>query len=456
MPLYHAVAHGCRAGLWQEALDDVYYSRVSRQEQFFSTSQLGSFGADLAAVSGFFEIPWTKPVAGLSDWYKGFVLNAAGFRLRALGRLADSAEPMQAALAAAIKIEDWNNAAILASNLSEPYLTLSDVASAVRFGEQSVELADRSGDAFQRMVNRTTLADALHQAGARKQALATFREAEALQKEQQPEYPLLYSTAGFKYCDLLLDGPSALSDRLFTLDLGAASDEERQSAIEICREVRDRADTTLKWVVGWQLDVLSPALDHLTLGRTWLLEAELAQASPSESVPAETADKLAHAERHLNESVSLLRQAGQQDELLRGLLFRAALWRVQFKISNDPSQITKAGNDLAEAEAIAERGSMLIWRIEAALERCRLALAVAQAGKPELGRMESPSFYFDRAQALIRQTEGPYEPHRPDWLEWQPPDYVGVFQPGEIVHYARRDAALENLKAKISELHQRA
>ena len=38
------------------------------------------------------------------------------------------------------------------TNLSELSLTLGDVSSAVRQGEQSVELADRSGDAFQRMV----------------------------------------------------------------------------------------------------------------------------------------------------------------------------------------------------------------------------------------------------------------------------------------------------------------
>jgi hypothetical protein len=37
-----------------------------------------------------------------------------------------------------------------------------------------VELADRSGDAFMRMVNRTTLADALHQAGR-------WQESEALE-----------------------------------------------------------------------------------------------------------------------------------------------------------------------------------------------------------------------------------------------------------------------------------
>ena len=54
------------------------------------------------------------------------------------------------------------------------------------------------------MGKRTTLADARHQSGARADALALFREAEAMQAKQQPEYPLLYSVQGFRYCDLLL------------------------------------------------------------------------------------------------------------------------------------------------------------------------------------------------------------------------------------------------------------
>ncbi len=49
--------------------------------------------------------------------------------------------------------------------------------------EQSVAFADRSGDAFQRMSKRTTLADARHQAGDEEAALALFREAERLQVE---------------------------------------------------------------------------------------------------------------------------------------------------------------------------------------------------------------------------------------------------------------------------------
>ncbi len=66
---------------------------------YFNVEKLGAFGSDLAALSGFFDgTSWRKPVDGLSEDDKGFVLNAAGFDLRALGRLAEAAQPMQASL----------------------------------------------------------------------------------------------------------------------------------------------------------------------------------------------------------------------------------------------------------------------------------------------------------------------------------------------------------------------
>ena len=86
-------------------------------------------------------------------------------------------------------------------------MTLNAVAGAVGDAEQSVTYADRSGDAFQRMSTRTAHADALHQAGRRAEAETRFREAEQMQAERQPNYPLLYSLPGFRYCDLLLAPP---------------------------------------------------------------------------------------------------------------------------------------------------------------------------------------------------------------------------------------------------------
>ncbi|MBM81814.1 MAG: hypothetical protein CMJ78_14655, partial [Planctomycetaceae bacterium] len=56
---------------------------------------------------------------------------------------------------------------------------------------------------------------------------------------------------------------------------------------------------------------------------------------------------------------------------------------------------------------------------------------------------------LDETKHLIKQTEKPYEPHTPDWPDWEPPEYVGVFEPGQRVGYHRRNADIEFLEAEI-------
>ncbi len=51
-------------------------------------------------MSGFFEIVWSRPASGLTDGDKAVVLSMAGFGPRALGRLREAAQPMQAGLEA--------------------------------------------------------------------------------------------------------------------------------------------------------------------------------------------------------------------------------------------------------------------------------------------------------------------------------------------------------------------
>ena len=138
VPLFAAVAHGCAAGRHQEALDDVYFRRIQRGNEAFNTHKLGAIGAELAALSGFFDPPWRRPVAELTQADKGYVLNEAGFDLRALGRLNDAAAPMRAALEARIAQKLWTNAATNAENLSRIYLTMGELAQALNYAEQSV------------------------------------------------------------------------------------------------------------------------------------------------------------------------------------------------------------------------------------------------------------------------------------------------------------------------------
>ena len=439
MPLYHSVAHGCKAGLWQDALDEVYFARIRRGNDDFSFRQLGSFGNDLAALSGFFERNWSLPTTEVTEADQAWVLGRVAFCLRALGRLHEAPDLIQADLRMRVAQEDWANAAITAVNLSELYVTLGDVSGAVRVAEQGMELADRSGEAFQRMIMRTTLADALHHSARPERALAAFREAEAMQAEQF-EYPLLYSVRGFNYCDLLLEKATRSIGGVPFVEPGAGR-PQIEAALSGCREVRRRAETVLEaYGDDPTMGTLNFALDHLTLGRTLLLAGQVSRVEGR--MPE--GEVLTQAEKHLDESVSLLRRAGTQHHLPRGLLARAALWRIRRELERGRQResgkvhFERAKRNLDEVDQIAGRSGMLIWQIEAALERCRLLLA--------LGDRDGARGKLDEAQALVKRTEKPYEPHVPNWDEWEPPEYFRVFKEGETVGYHRRNpeiAALE-------------
>jgi hypothetical protein len=197
-----AVARGLRRGLSRP------HPARHRADGFYSTKKLGAFGADLGAVACFFSEPWRRPAPALSAPDRAWLLNEAAFRLRALGRLAEALEPMRAGAEMAVEQEDWKNAAIGYGNLSELQLALGRIDDALADARRAVAHADRSGDAFQRMAMRTTLADALHQQGDTAAARAAFAEAEAMQAEWQPAYPLLYSLRGFRTATCCWPGPS--------------------------------------------------------------------------------------------------------------------------------------------------------------------------------------------------------------------------------------------------------
>jgi tetratricopeptide (TPR) repeat protein len=361
-PLLAAIAHGCAGGRLNDAYWDVHWRRIRRENEKFALNKLGAFGAELGALRNFFATPWRQPVAELRPASQAFILNGAGFRLRALGQLPAAVQPMQASLEMFLAQEEWKFAAINASNLSELTLTLGELPSALAYAQQSIAWADRSGDSFQRMASRPKLADALHQAGRLTEAAAAFREAETLQKEDDPAYPLLYSLLGFLYCDLLL-----------TQGHG--------------QEVRTRAAQTLEWFES-QYPLLDIALDQLTLGRAWMWEAQ------QSAVPA-AAPAFAEAGQCLQHAVAGLRQAGVIEFIARGLLARAAWFRLA-GVGGEASAFPRAWRDVHEAFRLAQRGSMKLHLADASLEAARLCLA---QGDPAAARP-----HWEKARDLVAQT----------------------------------------------------
>jgi tetratricopeptide (TPR) repeat protein len=367
-PIYAAVTHGCNADYYKEALK-LFSERTEGR-----VLKLGNYGAVLAVMSNFFEIPWSKPVTRLRGRSRTQVLSTASFCLRSLGRLPEAIEPLQASLKETLAQNDLTNAANDAINLSELFLTIGDLKQSLFYAQQILPYAQQ-GKRFPRFrffgpsrshpktyflalflwafrgfwmtsetdyVSQAVLAYVLHQQGRMLEAATAFREAERIHREMQPGFPILYSLSGFYYCEFLLDRGKY-------------------------KEVKRRARQLVKWHHQYPLEasLLCCALDYLSLGRANLLLARQKKSA-----------NFTQAASHLKKAVAGLRQAGTQDFLPHGLLARAELHRSM-------RALEVALIDLNESMSIATRGNMGLHEADCHLEYARLYLA---RGERELAR----------------------------------------------------------------------
>lgn len=365
-PLFAAMAHGCMAKMYEEAYYFVYFKRIRRGNSYFLFRQLGAFGSLLSVLSNFFDSPWSITAKEISDSTKAIVLNNAAATLRAVGRLRESVQPFEASLQLNEKNKNWRESANDFSNLSQLFLMLGDVKNAVKFGRHGIESADRSDHWEMKVICRPDTADALHQQGNLTESEYLFQEAEAIQKELQPEYPYLYSQRGCRYCDLLLT--------------------KGQYA-----EVRKRAKNALEIALRYRW-LLQIGLDNLSMGRSILFQTV-----------SEGTNDFKEATGYLNKSVEGLRVAGQQQELPRGLLARAELHRIL-------RDFAKAQTDLEEVKELAERSEMKLFLTDYHLETARLILdQLAESGE-QLSDVEIPKLreemetHVREAGRLIEET----------------------------------------------------
>ena len=351
-PLYHAIAHGCRAGRHREALNEVYVGRICRrypngQNEFYASGTLGAFGSNLAAISWFFDRPYETPSAALSPPDRSWVLSEAGNGLRAQGRLMESLPTARASLRFYEEARRWTNAAIASAVLSDTELLFGEVEDAVAMAEKAAGYAERARDRAQMVVAKTTQGTALVAAGAWRKAEGLFGDAERLQHQYDPQHPLLFTGRGYQYCDLIIS-------------------QGRPA------EARDRATQTLE-IARRNNWILFIALDTLTLGRAHRGLALLRPASGPSPEPASVDVDAASA--RFDEAVAGLRGAGQNGHVARGLIARSAFRR-------SIGDWGGAARDLDEAHEFAEPGPMRLFLCNIALERAQLALARREAFAP--------------------------------------------------------------------------
>ena len=373
-PLYQAIAHGCRAERFEDVLDSIFVNRICRRRkdgkiEFYSSHVLGAFGSDLAALSWFFDKRYESPSTKLNKEDQGFVLNVTAVDLRAQGRFIEALPAQRTSFSIAKELTQWSNAAISAADLSETELTLGNVSSAVSTAEQSVAYADQDTREFEKIGTRAFYARALHAAGFGEKAERVFIKAERRQQKNRMDHPLLYSTAGYHYCDLLLAKGRWIAAR-----------NRATSTIVIARRQ------------NWPLDI---GLDTLTLARSQL-GLVLSYFDPQR--PAATSrDEVCSIISRLNDAIDALRTAAHGHYIPSGLLARAAF-------SSKVGDWDAVLRDTNEIRDLAEPTQMRLHLCDMALQEARLAFGQIEAFAPLNGILEAdipPKPVVPGAQQII-------------------------------------------------------
>ena len=334
MPLYQSLPHGVAADRAQEALDEVYFRRINRSSQFYGMHQLGLYSTELAALAAFFPGGWQqKPLRELRKSHQGFLLNLAGFALRALGRLQEAQGPFARVVDLDIEIENHRCAASDSNNLSELLHVRGELQDALERVNDTVNFIDRTENKIWQAVYRANRANELAMQGNLQEAKILFEEAEYRKTQEHPDLPYLISLPGFYYVALLLrtEPPSALTDLA----------ERVQATLQIAEQN------------NWLLDI---SLDSLNLAR----------------IAARLGDETSAAK--FDEAVLALKKAGTRHYYPKGYIARAGFRRAQGDFGG-------AWADSAEVRHIAEPSGMRLYLCDALIEEARLHHLAGDAQK---------------------------------------------------------------------------
>jgi tetratricopeptide (TPR) repeat protein len=350
-PLYQAVAHGCSAGLYRRALDEVFRPRIRRQytpEKGYSLRKLGAFGMDLSALAGFFETPREKRLGRLRRRDRAYVLSEAGFALRGQGRLGEAVRLLGTGRDEWARLKDaesLKSAARFAQYHSEALQVLGRLTEAEVAARQSVKLS--KGSDYQ-VHSLARCADILHQLGHVDEAGRVFVEAEILQGRLKPQYSLLHEGSGYPYCEFLLSQASRLPGL------------QRSSMVD---QIVERAQTTCAYLTDLSPSLWERASEHLSVGRALTAKCEIERDTKKQPTGFGS-DTEAGAHEYLDKAVKELREWGSLLHLPLGLLARADFYRFT-------RDFPAARADLDEAWEIAERGPMRLFMADIHLHRVR-------------------------------------------------------------------------------------
>lgn len=328
-PLFLSIYHGCQAKMYKEAFN-VYWERIKRKHQHYSTANLGLFGLDLSMLSNFFEEKWSTPIDELHGTIKAYVFYWSGFSLTAIGFLKDSIAPLENALSSRISLKQWKSASSIADNIAETYIPLGELMEAKKFADLSLVYARKGKDEYLAENKLCSVGNILHLMGKNEEAEGYFKEAEKLVHKRKAKHKYLHLYNSYQYCCFLLN-------------------QEKND------EVIERTNETLRPEIGehWTLDV---ALNKFCKGKALLKKAEI------------HSEYLSTANLIINEAVDDLKTAGMITYIAFGLLLRVQL---EIKLKD----YERARRTLEDVNEIIETNNLKLISVDYHSELASLELA---------------------------------------------------------------------------------
>ena len=180
-PLFEQVYHGCAAGLYDEALDDVYWEKIHRGDEHLIVHKLGAWESNLSLVrtffpeDGFSQIPLVSKKAAQS-----FLLNEAGLALLSTGRPKEAQELFLTAIRKDINETGGKYASAGYRNLADLQFRTGELESGIESAKNALEMAKKTKRDDYIWVSKGYIAWIFYIMGKSEDAEKEFRQADEL------------------------------------------------------------------------------------------------------------------------------------------------------------------------------------------------------------------------------------------------------------------------------------
>ena len=331
---YWAVAHGCMAGLYQEAYN--VYATTTHYAHLYD-----AISTELNALKRFFTKDWT-PLGNLTYLQQAKLCGSIAFCHESEENLAKAIafSQRQYELACKKEFEDSEkvkmaNEALSACNkLVELKLVMGQLGEAKKLAETAISSTLHNNKSLE-IQSYAYLASLQHRMGLISESESNFKEAEQRQAswhnndKNQNEY--LAHTEGARYWAFLID------TRDFSKDL-------RKHIFLRCDRAQRISNT----------DASDKALYRLTWGRYFY----------AKYVTYQRLNYLNRSEQELNKAMDEMNYSPRRDFMPRILWMRSLVLR---SFPNDQDRLSKALTDADEVLKIATRTGMMLYAVEALL-----------------------------------------------------------------------------------------